>query len=196
MPEDVIANAAVDFITANRRHMELAYRIEEVVPRIRKQAVDRVLRRVEDRLGRKFVDEEWDVTLLRGTHDRPQAVRVIRESWRDRFRDGPDSEWRGVRMVANCYTSWSHSNISLSPLEDLDSARIREVFMASGLGTSSVSARFHFVELRGELRDWNGFDFAVRAWNGREADAIAQDLADVIARLCAEVDGLLSGPRE
>lgn len=193
MPEDVIANAAVEFITANNRHMELAYKIEEVVPRIREQAVDRVLRRVEDRLSGKFVHEGWDVKLLRDKNHRPQAVRARKESWLDRFGDKPETEWRGVRVVANSYTDWSNSNISLTPLMDPDSAQVKEVFRECGLGTPFARWKYHYVELRGELKDWNGSDFAIRAWN--EADGIAEELADKISRLCAGIDGLINPPK-
>lgn len=194
MGEDVIANAAVEFITADERHMQLAYKIEAVVPRIRERAVDSVLRRVKDRLSKRLVNDAWDVKLLRSNDRRPQAVRVMKESWMDRFGDNPRTEWRGVRVVANSYTTWSSSNISLTPLKDLDTARIKEVFRTSGLGTSSVGGGYHHVELRGDLRDWNGSDFAIRAWHG--ANGIAEELADMIARLCKGVDELLMAPRE
>ena len=189
MCEDVIANAAMEFITANERHMNLAYKIAEVVPRIREQAVDRVLRRVESCLSEALDSDEWDVKLLRGTDHSPQNVRVMNESWKDRFEDKPGPEWRGVRLVANSYTDWSSSNISVTPLKDLDTTRIRGVFISSGMGTTRTTAKYHYVELQGELRDWNGSAFAIRAFS--EADRVAEELANKMSRLCAGIDKLL-----
>ena len=194
MSDDVIANAAMEFITANERHMGLAYKIEEVVPRIREQAVARVLRRVENSLSEAFGRDEWDVKLLRGTDNRPQSVRATKESWKDRFEDRPGPTWRGVRLVANCYTDWSSSNISLTPLKDSDKTRIREVFIASGIGTSRTTNKYHYVELQDELRDWNGSAFAIRAFS--EADRVAEELANKMYRLCAGIDNLLGEHRE
>ena len=188
MADDVIANAAVEFITANERHMELAYKIEEVVPTIRERAIETVLARVEDRLVNEFGKDEWDVKFIRGKNHCPHAVRVIKKSWMDRFEFGSGKEWRGIRVVANSYTGWGNSNISVTPLNEVETSHIKEVFRTSGLGTSSVSSKYHYVELRGELKNWNGADFAIRAWKG--ADGIAEELADMIVRLCVKFDEL------
>ena len=189
MTRDVIVNTTMDFIVGDRRHLELAFKVEEAVPLIRQKAVDIVLKRVQravkDELGR----DDWHIDVITGTGRRAQAVRVKNKSWQDKLLNSY-SGWRGVRLMANNGSGWTYANFSVTPFQELEAAKVRNIFRTHDIGKPETAKDIIHCRLPGYLKDWNGEQFVFTALN--EPDDMITELAASLARLAREIDGAIN----
>ena len=157
MTDTFILDATIDFIKANRGHVDLAFSVEEAVVELRARAIETVLEGVASRVGERFT-APWTVRVQR-KNNRASTVCVLDESWALREMGG----WEGVRPVANGGTGWNHANISLGPLENADIAPLRAWLRRhdNTIGTPLLrSGEWLYWALPDDLQDWNGAAFA------------------------------------
>ena len=185
MTRDVIVKTTMDFIVADMRHLELAFKVEEAVPLIRQKAIDTVLKRVQRRVRAELGREDWHIDLIIGTGRRAQAVRVKKKSWQDEFLNSYQG-WRGVRLLANNGTNWTYANFSVTPFRQLEAAQVRKIFRNNDIGRPETAKDIIYCRLPDYLKDWNGEQFVFTALN--EPDEVVTNLAASLARLAQEID--------
>ena len=185
MTRDVIVKTTMEFIVADRRHLSLAFKVEEAVPLIRQKAVDTVLKRVQRRVREELGREDWHIDLIIGTRQRAQAVRVKNKSWPDKLSSSYQG-WRGVRLMVNNGTGWTYANFSVTPFRELEAAQVRRIFRTRDIGKPETAKDIVYCRLPGNLKDWNGEQFVFKAL--KEPDEIVGNLAASLARLAQKVD--------
>ena len=194
MTQDVIVNTTTEeFIVGNKEYLKLAFMVEKVAPKIRKKAVENVLKRVEKRLNERFGSGDWVVELLRDNPDRPQAVRIKKESWREKLMFDHEKGWEGIRINRDTWVGCA--SVTVGPFEKGKSTEIKEqiekLFRECNIGMPEMTTYYARCRLEGDLKDWNGADFVFDALN--EPDKIADDLAGKLEKLAREVDQILGG---
>ena len=174
------------FIRNNPTYMELAFKVEKAAPRIREEAVRKVLKRVEERLSKRFADGQWAVKFLKAGRPRqPQAVRIKKHSWQC-VAPGWES-WEGIRLDRD----WRGPIISVSRFRELKMPEIEQI-LKHHIGLPQLRDKDYFCCcLEGDLKDWNGADFVFRAWH--KPEKIAKDLAEKMEILAIEIDKILPG---
>ncbi len=182
MTHDFVVEATKKFILGRKGYVKLALVVADAVPMIQDEAAENILRPAEKYLRKRFDSSQWKVEYLESTKNQPQAVRIKKHSWQC---GGRWPDWEGVRLNRN----WDGANISVSPIETVESADIIEVFHDQNIGTPRMRGDYVYCGLEGNLKDWNGADFVFSAWH--KPKKIAKDLAKKLEKLVQEIDGAL-----
>ena len=188
MTDNFIRDATMDFIKANRDHVELALNVEEAVGELRARAIKMVLERVKTRLQQRFKGPQWRV-VVHYPNDPTVAVCLFDEGWALKEYD----KWEGVRLVANTGRSgWDHANISVSPPEEGEINSLRAWLSRrhdKTIGTPLLRSReWLYWTLPDDLADWNSAAFVYRAH--QEPDEIVDRLTTMV---CSVADSIKEG---
>ena len=190
MADDLVLNATMEFIAADRNRIDLAFKVEEAVAELRTIVIENVMNAVSSRLTERGFKPPWAITVVRNKQGSAQATCILKEDWGERCKrtDG----WRGVRLIANNGTGWNCANISIAPFEGVDTDQLVAVLTEHALGTPQKWGEYVYCDLQDDLKDWNGTGFVFRAH--KETDEIADQLTKMLAEIAQSVDKILATP--
>ena len=177
MTSDVICDATVEYIIGSEQHLDLAFRVEEAMPIVRKRLAEKVVRDVEKRFSddiicdatvKYIIDSEQHLDLaFRVEEAMPivqkclaeKIVRDVEKRFSENESDKRESDWR---VVFSDYGDVMEGDRSLIALRKCDwckhdnEDRMTGIHLRSGdkdFSTPSICLRLHESYIEGREKD-------------------------------------------
>ena len=165
MSNDVILEATVDFIMENEKHLNLAFRVAEAVPRVR----EKLLRKVLDGIKGHFLVGDWEILTPYDKNIGASNARLLLRG-NDWPKSANDDE-TGIQLITEG-SYWSDVFIGLRLSEKLRKKIEGQPELKKKLNKLKTCEDpkwpLRWEYLRSDLRDWRGEKFLERALQSPE----------------------------
>ncbi|MCY4586902.1 MAG: hypothetical protein OXB98_12765 [Bryobacterales bacterium] len=178
MSTDVILDETANFIMENEEHLNLAFRVEEAMPRVR----ETLIREVLDGIKRRFSEGDCEIIEFYNKDISATQARLILRS-----KDWPKSvnvDETGVQLRTD-KSNWSDVYIWLYiPKELTEKISKRQDLMEelNELRKSRENSEtpLHWDHLSDDLRNWSSEKFLRRALKSKSRERMVDEITDLL----------------
>ena len=184
MTEDIILDTTSSFISTNMRNLELAFYVEESLPRVRKKFIEDFFKDIEKRLKEKVeTTEEWEVKAI-GT----EGLWIRKNRW-EQLKVGEHSkDWWGIRLLPK-KSGWARSSISVANTKEISADQTEMI--GRKFKNYRTGGPYIWRYLNDGLEDFERFAFLKKLFNKEDREIIIKDVVDELYELADEVDKVL-----
>ena len=197
MTQDIILDTTVRFIRANESNLQLAFRVEEALPKVRTELISDFFECVEKQLKETVkTTEGWEIRAT-GT----EGLWIRNRHWKQLKVEEDSEYWWGVIL----FSEWDDKKSSSSPsiclgniekishsVKEKVESEFRESIGKKPETEKTEGGEYLTHYLKGDLSDLNDLNFLKKMVNDKDREEITKDMADKLAKLADTVDRVLS----